>query len=495
MEKKAILGVPWTVGSYAANKLLTTATTLVLAHLLSPSDFGVIAIALMVVNFLFWFGGLGFANTVIVRQDLDELGQRTVFGLMLLSGLVVAAITAAASPLVADAFSSSRITAVLLVMSSLFVITSLTSFYDAMLQRELEFRRRFAALAIQTASYTAIAIILAVLGAGIWSLVIGQIGSYVLYAVALLWLTPHRLWPGLDRHQARNIITTGRGFLAQGVTVFIRQNADSVTVGRAFGTAALGFYSMGYRLGDLSYWAIADPVATVTFPAFARAQERGESIVGSFLSVLRMVALVGCPVGVMLSAAASPFTVAVFGVRWLPMIGPLAVLGIWSAIRPIDTTLFWVLNSVQRADLVAWFSVGILIPLIPGFIIASLIGHLTAIAIVVVIDTMISMVLLGLFVRRYVGVRLRDLWLAVEPIVLASPAAWAMTYFVDHEVISHPAGLSLLAAVAAGLGTYAVALVVLDRRLLGDALTQLLRLIGSGQGPAEGNPIPSEQTS
>jgi lipopolysaccharide exporter len=493
MEEKAILGVPWTVGSYAANKILTTTATLVLAHLLSPSDFGLIAIALIVVNFLFWFGGLGFANTVIVRQDLDERGQRTVFSLMLLSGLAVAVIAAAASPLVADAFSNSRVTGVLLVMSSLFVIASLTSFYDAMLQRELEFRRRFAALAVQTASYAAIAILLAVLGAGVWSLVIGQIGSYVLYAGALLWLIPHRLWPGFDRNQARSIITTGRGFLAQGITVFIRQNADSVTVGRAFGTAALGFYSMGYRLGDLSYWAIADPVATVTFPAFARAQERGEPIGGPFLTVLRLVALVGCPVGVMLSAAAGPFTVAVFGVRWLPMIGPLTVLGIWSAIRPIDTTLFWVLNSVQRADLVAWFSAGILIPLVPGFIIASSIGHLTAIAIVVVIDTLISMVLLGLFVRRYVGVRLRDIWLAVEPIVLASPAAWAATYFVDHDLVSHPAGLSLVAAVAAGVGTYAVALAVLERRLLGDALRQLLRVMGKGQGPGDGIPIPSEQ--
>jgi PST family polysaccharide transporter len=493
MEKKAILGVPWTVGSYAANKILTTVTTLVLAHLLSPSDFGLIAIALMVVNFLFWFGGLGFASTVIVRQDLDQRGQRTVLSLMLLSGLAVAVIAAGVSPLVADAFSNSRITGVLLAMSSLFVIASLTSFYDAMLQRELEFRRRFAALALQTVAYAATAIVLAVLGAGVWSLVIGQIGSYALYGGALIWLSPHPLPPGFDRTQVRSIVAAGRGYLAQGIAVFIRQNADSVTVGRAFGTAALGFYSMGYRLGDLSYWAIADPVASVTFPAFARAQKRGEQIGGSFLSVLRLVALVGCPIGVILSAAAGPFTEAVFGVRWLPMIGPLTVLGIWSAVRPIDATFLWVLNSVQRADLVAWFSVGILIPLIPGFIVASSVGHLTAIAIVVVIDTLISVVLLGVFVRRYVGVRLRDIWLAVEPIVVASPAAWAATYFVGHDLLSHPAGLSLVGAVSAGLGTYAVALVVLERRLLHDAWGQLLRVTGKGQGAADRIPTPSEQ--
>jgi O-antigen/teichoic acid export membrane protein len=369
-----------------------------------------------------------------------------------------------------------------------FVISAFNSFYDSLLQRNLEFRRRFAALAVQTTSYAVVAITLAALGAGVWSFVFGLIVSSLLYAVALVLLAPRRVRPALDRSQLRSLVVTGRGFLAQGVTVFVRQNADNVIVGRAFGSAALGFYSMAYRLGDLSYWAIADPVARVTFPAFARSRERGEDIRGSFLSVLRLVALIGCPAGVILSAAAEPFTRAILGPRWLPMAAPMAVLGIWAAVRPIDSTLSWLLNSAQHAGAVAWLSAAILVPLVPGFIIAVSIGHLTAVAVVVVLDTMISVVALALVVQRYLDIRVRDMWRAIAPIVVASPAAWGATFWAAHAVGMHPAGLSLLAAVASGLVTYVLAVSLLDRSLPRQTAGQLLRIFGRGRQPVTATP-------
>jgi O-antigen/teichoic acid export membrane protein len=197
-----------------------------------------------------------------------------------------------------------------------------------------------------------------------------------------------------------------------------------------------------------------------------------------------MVSLVGCPVGVLLSGAADPFTRAIFGAKWVPMVGALSVLGIWSALRPIDTTLFWGLNSIHRADLVAWISLAILLPLIPGFILAVSIGHLVAVAIVVVIDTLISLAVLALLLRRHLHVGLRDMWEAVAPIVLASPVAWVATYLVGHEVIVRPALPSLLASVAAGLAAYAAALTLLERSLLRQAAAQLLRTMGRSRTPA-----------
>jgi O-antigen/teichoic acid export membrane protein len=484
MEEKAILGVPWTVVSFGANKVIGTLTTLALARLLSPSDFGLIAIALMVVSFLYWFGGLSFANTIVLRQELDEIGQGTALTLMLVSGLLATAVAAALASTIAGLFHNTRVTGVLIAMSSMFLITSVTSFYDASLQRDLEFRRRFVALGVQTVSYAVLAVALAALGSGVWSIVVGQIGSGLLYAIALLALATHRVKPRFDRTIARSLIVTGRGFLAQGMTVFVRQNADNVTVGYVFGVVSLGFYSMAYRLGDLSYWAISDPIARVTFPAFARSRARGEDIRGPFLSVLRMVALMGCPFGVILSGAAEPFTRALFGERWIPMVGPLAVLGIWSALRPIDTTLFWLLNSIGRADLVGWISLAILVPLVPGFIVAVSVGHLKAVATVVVIDTLISLAVLAWLVRRHVGVQLRDMWRAIAPIVVASPIAWAATFLAAHEVVTHPAGVSLIFSGACGLTAYVIVLSLLERSLLGQALSQLLRVLGRSGEPA-----------
>src|SRR6202012_2330861 len=156
---------------------------------------------------------------------------------------------------------------------------------------------------------------------------------------------PYRVRPCFDRGVARTAIRTGRGFVSQGLSSYLRQQVDTVTVGAAFGTQDVGFYSMANKLGDLLYWVLAHPIAVVTFPSFAKQREAGGDVRPSFLRVLGMVALVACPIGILLSAPAEPFTRLFFGERWLPMVGPLAIMGLWAAARQIDTTITWFLNS------------------------------------------------------------------------------------------------------------------------------------------------------
>ncbi|HWE14275.1 MAG TPA: oligosaccharide flippase family protein, partial [Solirubrobacteraceae bacterium] len=116
MEEKAILGVPWTVLSFGANKVVTAGTTLVLARLLVPSDFGIVAITQIVLSFLFWFGGLSFASTVVLRQDLDRRGLGTALTLMLASGVAVTVIADAAAPAIAAVFSNAKVEGALFVL-------------------------------------------------------------------------------------------------------------------------------------------------------------------------------------------------------------------------------------------------------------------------------------------------------------------------------------------------------------------------------------------
>lgn len=486
MEEKAIRGVPWTFMSFAGSKLVSVGTTLVLARLLVPADFGVMALAIMATSFLYWIGDLGFAGTLIHRQDLDRRSQGTVFTLMMGSSLLATLLALGLAPVAGDVFHSSRLTPVLAVMSGVLLVGGLSGFYDAVCQRELEFRKRFAGYATQSLVNAAVAIPLAVSGAGVWSLVAGQVASYGGMAIVLMTLSPYRVRPRLEREALRDIFSSSRGFVVQGITQFIRQNIDTVVVGRRFGTSSLGFYSMSIKLGDLSYWALAGPVITVTFPAFSRSRQRGEDIRPAFLSVLRLLALVGCPFGILLSGAADPLVRTVFGERWLPMVGPLTVLGLWAAIRPIDATLSWLLNSVGRAGAAAWVSVGVIAPLIPAFILATHLGRLSAVAVVVLGDTFFSLFVLSALVRRYVDLPMRQTWQALRPVMAAAPLMWGATWGASHAVGSGRPLLALVAAVAAGLATYLAVIALVDRSLLGRALAQILRTVG--RTPA---PIPS----
>jgi PST family polysaccharide transporter len=484
MEEKAIRGVPWTFLSFAGPKGLAAVTTLVLARLLSPGDFGVMALAITATSFLYWIGDLGFAGTLILRQDLDRRAHGTLFTLMMSSSLLAALIALGVSPLAADLFHAPRLRGVLAALSAVLLIGGVSGFYDALLQRELEFRRRFAGYAAQSLSNATVAITLAAAGAGVWSLVAGQLASYLALAATFVALSPYRVRPRLERAAARNIFTSSRGFVVQGITLFIRQNIDTVAVGRAFGPRPLGFYSMAIKLGDLSYWTLAGPVAHVTFPAFSRSRHRGEDIRPSFLTVLPLLALVGVPFGILLSGAADPFVRAVLGHKWLPMVGPLTVLGLWAALRPIDSTLGWLLNSVGRAGSTAWVSLIVLVPLVPAFILATHVGRLSAVALVVLGDTLFSLGILSYLIHRHVGLPMRRLWSSLAPILAAAPIMWSVTWGVAHAVGPERPLAALAASALGGLAAYGAVLTLLDRTLLPRALGQILRTIGRAPAPS-----------
>lgn len=477
MEEKAIRGVPWTVVSYSSTKLVTVLTMLVLAHLLPPADFGLMAFAQITISFLNWFAGLSFSGAVIVRQDLDERGRGTILTITMVSAVASALLAVALAPALAQLFKAPRVEEIIPGFALVLVLGGLANFYESVLQRNMQFRRRFIALGAQAATVASVSITLALLGFGVWSLVIGQLASNGIYALLLFVFAAERITPRFQRSVVMSVLRTGRGFFAQGVTEFVRGNIDSVMVGRLLGATSLGYYSMASKLGDQTYWAIADPVAHVTFPAFARSRARGEDFRSSFLSVLRLVAIVGCFAGLVLTGAAEPFTRVIFGPRWLPMIGPLWILGVWAAIRPISTTLGWVLNSVGRAGVVGWVSLVILVPLIPGFVIAAHIKTMDAFACVVLIDAIFSMLILSVLVCRYIDLRVVDLWRCLRPVMLAAAPSW-IAMFAIGKLLSGSPIVALGLAVGVGAAVYLGAMALVEPGILRRVHQQGLRMLG-----------------
>jgi PST family polysaccharide transporter len=479
MQDKAIRGVPWTLLSYTGSKLISVLTTLVLARLVAPADFGILALATLATNFLTWIADMGFSGTVILRQDLDRRGLGTLLTLMGITGVVAGLIAVAVAPLAAAVFSTPQLTGVLAAIAALLPLGSVAGFWEALMQRELAFRRRFAGMIVQSLVMAAVSIPLAAAGAGVWSLVFGQLAGMLALGLVLFLLAPYHVRPVLDRRLAMSAFRTGRAFLGQGLAMYIRQNVDTVTVGLAFGDRKLGYYSMANRFGDLIYWTIAHPVGKVTFPAFARSSFEGDDVRPSFLRVLGMVALVSCPIGIIMSAAAEPFTRAIFGDRWLPMVGPLAVMGLWAAVRQMDQTIGWLLNSIDRPGALAWLSVFILIPLILGCWLAASIGGLTAVALVPLGDTILSGTISSLLIRRYLDLSLMRQWRAVAPAVLASIPTWIATWGVAQLLDPvHHAVVALIGSVLAGALVYAGSVWLLAPSMLRQSLVQVGRMLG-----------------
>lgn len=462
MEDKAIRGVPWTMFSYALNKVLTLATTVALAHLLTPDDFGLVAYAYLAIVLLTVFRDFGVGSALIVRHPLDDRDKATTLTIILICGVAGAALISALSSPIANLFGEPRMAGILAALSLTLVFGAPAWFYEAVMQRELEFRKRFLGMTAYNVVYAPLAVVLAVAGAGVWSLVVGSIAGTIASAAAYMILAPYRLWPGFDLGRARAAIAGGAGFMLQGGVAFVRQNADYLAVGRLLGTAQLGYYTLAYRISEVPYLGIADPVAKVTFPGFARMQGRGEDVSGSFLSVLRLVAVATCPIGVILSGVADPFVHVVLGDKWLPMIGPLSVLGLWCVLRSVTAITGWLLNSLRMAGLLGKISVGILIPLIPGVIIAADLGGTTAVAWVVFADTAIEMVAISVVVQSRADISLGRQWAAVRPVILACLPTWATAALVARATADSAPVLSLAASVLGALAVYLLTLFALE---------------------------------
>lgn len=477
LEQRAIRGVPWTVLTYAVNRAILLLTTIALAALLSPADFGVVALATVVLLALALLSDLGIAPAVVIRRDLQGAQLGVALGLMLATGIAAGCVIAAVSPLAGAALAVEGLTPVLAVLSITVPVSAFISFYEAVLQREFEFRLRFFAQLAQALTYASVALVSAGLGAGVWSLVAAQTSATVVHAIVVVIVAPYRARPRLAIEGSLDLWRTGRGFMAQGGIAFARQNADYLAVGRFLGAAPLGFYSMAYRIGSLPYFAIADPIAKVTFPAFTRMVERGEDIRPAYLSSLRLVALVTAPAGIVLSGAAEPFVRSIFGSDWLPMIGPLAVLGLWAVIRPVQVTTGWLLNSTGQAGLVAKLSGVQLIFLAPAVLFAAYRGDITTVAWVMLSDLLISLTVLACAAQRRSALPLRAQWNAVRPIALAAPVGWLAARGVSVALEGASSGLVLVIAAVTGTTSFFAVIGLLAPVALREAVGQVRRVL------------------
>jgi O-antigen/teichoic acid export membrane protein len=196
------------------------------------------------------------------------------------------------------------------------------------------------------------------------------------------------------------------------------------------------------------------------------------------------VALAACPLGVLMSGAAAPLVVAVFGERWEPMIGPLAVLGIWAAVRPLQSTVEWLLNSVGRSGPLATISTMLFVLQVPALFIAADRSGIVAVAWVMVAHAVVSIVVLSVYTAPAAEISLARQLGAISPVLLASAAAWFASRGAANLTEAEWAGASLALSLAAGAAVYAGVVWLVDRSLLRSVAAQLRRALGRAATPS-----------
>jgi O-antigen/teichoic acid export membrane protein len=334
LDTRILRSSGWVVLSFGSRNVLSIVSLLVLARLLEPNEFGLAALAGTFVMVAQNLQASGISAALIHRRTEIERAAPSALLFALLAGLIFYGIAFAVAPMFADVFNAPKLTDVLRVLAALLVIRGLSSTAFALLEREIDFRSRAIAEVSAGLTQMSVAVGLAASGAGVWSLVAGQLAAGAVHGTVawlrLPWLPSPRQasWRVL-----RELLAYGRFVGANRILTLINHTIDTVFVGRLLGVTAAGFYSVTFRLALFPTTAIGNNVGRVMFPVYATLQEDLPTFRRVYLDNLQRIALLAVPVSVALAVVPEAIVAGLLGEKWLVVVEPLRILALYGLVR------------------------------------------------------------------------------------------------------------------------------------------------------------------
>jgi len=349
LKGRSIQGGVATISAQGATFLLHTGSTVVLARLLTPQDFGLIAMVTAVTSFAMMFKDMGLSMATIQRAEINHNQISTLFWINVVLSLCIMLVTAALAPVIAWFYGEPRLTWITLAMAGAFIFGGLTVQHQALLRRNM----RFGTLALIGIISTVVGIVAAIIsawyGAGYWALVIMQLAGAIAGAIAV-WLACG--WrPGLPAHRSgiREMLFFGGNLTGFNIVNYFARNLDKVLIGKICGSGSLGLYSKAYGLLMLPINQIRGPLTSVAMPALSHIQDDPKRYVSFYTKLVLLVAFLTMPLTIFLAVCSKSVIHLLLGEQWLQAAGIFQVLALAAFIQPVSTTSGLVLLSLGRS--------------------------------------------------------------------------------------------------------------------------------------------------
>jgi PST family polysaccharide transporter/lipopolysaccharide exporter len=461
LAKRTGSALGWRAVQHAGVKLIFLVRLLVLAWLLGPDEFGVLAIAVVAVEFLMHFTNFGMVPALVQRAEAERGHYDTAWTVGMLRAAGVGAVVALAAPLIADIFAEPRATNVIRVLALRPVLQAAASIGAARLTREF----RFGALALlyisEALANSAVSIALA-RAWGVWALVAGSLAGPIVLAAISYIVAWHRPRLRLEGAALASLIRFGRWIFLTGVIAVIGRSVLQAAVSRTLGVVELGLYTLAARLAFLPAEAASEVVGAVAFPLFSRLQSDLEKTAAAFRALLTGTCVMLLPVVGLIVVLSPSLVEEVLSERWQGTAPIVALLAVASGIGLLGDTAVPMLQGVGRPHTVTVLeTVQSTMLAVMIWILAARFG-LAGAAYAWMVALAASQIVGILFVYRVSPRCFERLATPILTIVAASAAGSVTAYWID-SIVGGIVGLVL--ASAAGLGLVGLLLLVADRWL------------------------------
>lgn len=325
--QRTFTGFFWVILGNGIQVALKIAVLAILARLVTPNDFGLMGIAIIVMEFAKMISHMGVGPALVQRKEVEHRHLTTGFTLSLLIGAFFALLLILTAPYIAAFFRMPDLTKVLQMLSLIFLIDSFTLIAQALMQRNMKFKISATIEVISYAlGYGAVGIFLGYLGWGVWALVVASLSQSFLLTTLLLFVQPFPKILGFERNAFKELIFFGGGFTLAKIANYLATQGDNLIIGRMLGAAALGIYGRAYQFMVMPAGLFGNALDKALFPAMAQVQNQQLRLAKAYLTGVSMIALIALPLSFLIFLLAREIVMVLLGPGWTEVILPLQIL-------------------------------------------------------------------------------------------------------------------------------------------------------------------------
>jgi PST family polysaccharide transporter len=380
LARLSVRGGIVTFFAHATKALLSLVGTYILAHQLTPNDFGLMGMVTAVTGFFLVFKDLGLTMATLQKNEINHQQISTLFWINTGAGFLMMALTIALAPLIAWFYQEYRLTAITLARATCYLFSGLAVQHQAILRRQMRFKALALIEIISRLAGILVAIVLAYRGLGYWALAFMLI-TFQAATTITSWL--FCLWrPGrpVKSSGIRSMLAFGSNLTGFNIANYLFRNLDKIIIGRLAGSFSLGLYAKASELVINPIQGMVTPIATVAIPALSRLQQDPETFRRYYLRAVYMISLASMPMLLLMLFFSREIILLILGPQWSEAVPFFQIICLASIYQPIARTTSWLFISLGKTrEMFRWRMYTIWLP-ITCFIVGVQLNGATGVA-------------------------------------------------------------------------------------------------------------------
>lgn len=426
----------WRTGTQIASQVISWSATFIVLNLLQPADYGLYAMAAVMMTFLDFLNGYGFASALIHRKDVSRNALRQALGLAMVMNGAIAALQYAMAPAVAAYYGKPEVADLLHVLCLIYLATPFIIVPEVMLSRSLDFKKQAIVNLSAALVGAAVSLSCALLGFGVWTLVYAPMAIFATRAIGLTIAARLFILPSFNFRGIGPTLSFGLAMMGSHMFWVMQSQSDIFIAGRRFAEHNVGLYAEALFITQLIMAKFVPAINQVAFPAYARLQGQPEAMRWNFLSAMRIIMLVTAPIFIGISASADAIVQALLRPQWADLAPFMQILGLAMPLMTLQILFAPMNNGMGRPDISMRASAFGALCFTSAFLVGStfgIVGLAYAWWVAAPLLLLTTITLSG----RLTGIGIADVFGAAAPAILCALTMGALVVGVDRLLPLH----------------------------------------------------------